>query len=78
MPFIVRSPYARPGFTDSTVTSSTGSILAFIESDFGLAPLNANDAGGVQPVWHVQLRCRATAGASPHDLAPPPCAGLPD
>ena len=45
VPFIVVSPYARPGFTDSTVTSSTGSILAFIESDFGLAPLNANDAG---------------------------------
>jgi len=44
VPFIVVSPYAKPAHTDSTTTSSTGSILAFIESTFGLAPLTANDA----------------------------------
>jgi phospholipase C len=45
VPFIVAGPFVKPGFTDSTVTSSTGSILAFIESTFGLPALGPNDAG---------------------------------
>jgi hypothetical protein len=44
VPFVVVSPYAKPSNTDSTVTSSTGSILAFIEWDFGLPALGLNDA----------------------------------
>jgi phospholipase C len=44
VPFLVISPYAKPGYTDSTVTSNTGSILAFIESTFGLPALNVDDA----------------------------------
>jgi len=43
-PFVIVSPYAKSGYTDSTPTTSTGSILAFIEADFGLPALNANDA----------------------------------
>jgi phospholipase C len=43
MPFVIVSPYANPASTDSTVTSSTGSILAFIEWDFGLPALGVND-----------------------------------
>ena len=42
--FIVVSPYAKPAHTDSTTASSTGSILAFIEADFGLPALGRNDA----------------------------------
>jgi phospholipase C len=45
VPFVVVSPWAVPGFTDSTPTTSTGSILAFIESTFGLPALNVNDGG---------------------------------
>jgi len=45
VPFVVVSPYAKPGYTDSTVTSNTGSVLAFIEADFRLPALGANDAG---------------------------------
>jgi phospholipase C len=47
VPFVVAGAYVRPGFTDSAVTSSTsstGSILAFIEWVFGLPALGANDA----------------------------------
>jgi hypothetical protein len=43
MPFVIVSPYAKPASTDSTVTSSTGSILAFIEWNFGLPALGVND-----------------------------------
>jgi phospholipase C len=43
-PFLIVSPYAKPSYTDTTVTSSTGSILAFIEADFGLPALGVNDA----------------------------------
>jgi phospholipase C len=45
VPFILAGPLVNPGYTDSTVTSSTGSILAFIEWVFGLPPLGPNDAG---------------------------------
>jgi hypothetical protein len=42
-PFVIFSPFARREFTDPTVTSNTGSILAFIEADFGLPALGVND-----------------------------------
>lgn len=43
LPLIIVSPYARPGFTDNTETSSAG-ILTYAEDTFGLTPLTANDA----------------------------------
>ena len=43
VPFVIVSPYTRPKSTDSAVTSATGSILAFIEWDFGLPALGVND-----------------------------------
>jgi phospholipase C len=43
VPFVVVSPYARPDYTDSTATSSTGSILAFIEHNFRLPALGPDD-----------------------------------
>jgi phospholipase C len=42
-PLIIVSPFARPGFTDTTATTFAG-ILAFTEQNFGLAPLSTNDA----------------------------------
>ncbi len=39
LPLILISPWAKPGFTDSTPTAVT-SILTFIEHIFGLSPLN--------------------------------------
>jgi phospholipase C len=42
-PLIIVSPYARPGYTDTTPTTFAG-ILAYTEHTFGLAPLAANDA----------------------------------
>jgi phospholipase C len=43
VPLIIVSPYARPGYTDTTATTFAG-ILAYTEHTFGLAPLGANDA----------------------------------
>ena len=40
---IIVSPYAKPGYTDTTGTSFSG-ILAFTEHLFGLPALGANDA----------------------------------
>ena len=42
-PMVIVSPWARPGYTDSTV-ASTASLLAFTEHTFGLAPLGTADA----------------------------------
>ncbi len=42
-PFLIVSPYARPGFTDSNV-ASFASMLTFAEKTFGLAPLSNVDA----------------------------------
>jgi phospholipase C len=36
VPMVIVSPYARPGSTDSTPTSSTDGTMAFIEHTFGL------------------------------------------
>ena len=43
VPLIIISPYARPGFTDTSTTTFAG-ILGYTERTFGLASLDANDA----------------------------------
>jgi phospholipase C len=43
LPLIAVSPFAVPASTDST-TATFASILAFVEQNFGLAPLEQNDA----------------------------------
>jgi phospholipase C len=43
VPLIIVSPYAKPGYTDTTHTTFAG-ILAYTEQTFGLAPLGVNDA----------------------------------
>jgi phospholipase C len=43
VPLIIVSPYAKPGYTDTTATSFAG-ILAYTEQTFGLTPLGVNDA----------------------------------
>jgi phospholipase C len=42
VPLVIISPYARPGYTDTTHTTFAG-ILAYVEHDFGLSPLGPND-----------------------------------
>jgi Tol biopolymer transport system component len=42
-PMVIVSPYARPGYTDST-TASYASLLSFIEHRWGLAPMGPDDA----------------------------------
>jgi phospholipase C len=42
-PLVIVSPYAKPGYTDTTATTFAG-ILAYAEHTFGLAPLGMNDA----------------------------------
>jgi phospholipase C len=43
VPMVIVSPYARPGFVDST-TASFPSMLAYVEHVFGIAPLGPEDA----------------------------------
>ena len=43
-PMVIVSPYAKAGYTDST-PASFASILAYVEHNFGLPALTANDAG---------------------------------
>jgi phospholipase C len=43
-PLIIVSPFAKPGYTDTTATTFAG-ILAFVAKNFGLSPLGVNDAG---------------------------------
>jgi phospholipase C len=42
-PMVIVSPYVRPGFTDSTVTSFSG-MIAYAEHVLGLRPLTESDA----------------------------------
>jgi phospholipase C len=49
IPAIILSPFARPGTVDHTVYDTT-SILAMIESRFGLAPLASRDAHANNPL----------------------------
>ena len=41
-PLVIVSPFAKPGFTDTTAASFAG-ILSFTELNFGLSPLGPND-----------------------------------
>ena len=43
VPLVIVSPYARPGYTDTTPTTFAG-ILAYTEQNFKLTPLALNDA----------------------------------
>jgi phospholipase C len=43
VPMIIVSPFAKPGFTDTT-PATFASILAYTEHTFGLSPLGPNDA----------------------------------
>jgi len=43
VPLIIVSPYAKPGYTDTTATTFAG-ILVYTEDTFGLSPLGLNDA----------------------------------
>ena len=43
VPLIIVSPYAKPGYTDTTASTFAG-ILAYTEHTFGLPPLGVNDA----------------------------------
>jgi phospholipase C len=42
VPLVIVSPYAKPGYTDTTRTTFAG-ILAYAEQNFGLTPLGPND-----------------------------------
>jgi phospholipase C len=42
LPLVIISPYAKPGFTDTTAATFAG-ILAYAEHTFGLSPLGVND-----------------------------------
>jgi phospholipase C len=44
VPMVIVSPYAKPGYTDST-NATYMSMLAYAEHTLGLASLNQNDAG---------------------------------
>jgi phospholipase C len=46
VPMIIVSPYAKRAYTDSTVATSTASVLAFIEHNWSLAPLTNADGTG--------------------------------
>jgi phospholipase C len=43
LPFVIVSPWAKAGYTDSSV-GSFDSILAYVEHTFGVSPLTAGDA----------------------------------
>ena len=44
IPSVAKNPFAKKGFVDRTIYD-TASILATIETRFGLAPLSARDKG---------------------------------
>jgi phospholipase C len=46
-PLLIVSPYAKPGYTDTTA-ATFASILAYTEQTFGLRPLTVNDATAYQ------------------------------
>jgi phospholipase C len=43
VPMVIVSPYAKPAFTDSNV-ATFASMQAFVERNFGLAPMSTRDA----------------------------------
>jgi phospholipase C len=50
-PLVIVSPYAKPGYTDTTATTFAG-ILAYAEKNLGLKPLGVNDAAAY-PFTHA-------------------------
>jgi phospholipase C len=75
LPLIVVSPYAQPSHTDIHPTTFAG-ILAYVEHNFGLAPLDANDASaydfhkafnyGQTPLKPIPLRRRRLPASARH------------
>jgi phospholipase C len=51
VPMVIASPFAVAGYVDNTPTNFAG-ILAYVEHNFGLPPLNANDAAAY-PFTHA-------------------------
>lgn len=51
VPMIIVSPFAKPGYTDTTPATFAG-VLAYTEHNFGLAPLGVNDASAY-PFTHA-------------------------
>jgi phospholipase C len=43
VPMIIVSPYAKPGYTDST-DAQFASVLSYVEHNFGVPPLTSEDA----------------------------------
>ena len=72
---IIASPYARAGYTDRR-SATFARILAYIEHNFGLSPLSANDLGAYDfsnafnysqtPLKPVRLRQRALPASARH------------
>jgi phospholipase C len=72
VPAVIVSPYARPGFVDSTVYDHT-SALRLIEEKWNLPPLTRRDAAATPPLAALDLD-GAPAFLTPPDL-PAPSAG---
>jgi phospholipase C len=71
VPMVIVSPYAKPGFTDSS-TASFASLLAFTEHTFGLPPLAAADASAYDysASFDFTQRPSAAIALSQHKLPP--------
>jgi phospholipase C len=54
VPAVIVSPYARPGFVDSTVYDHT-SVLRLIEEKWNLPPLTRRDAAASAPLAALDL-----------------------
>jgi phospholipase C len=70
LPLIVLSPYAKPSYTDDT-PASFYSILAFVEQNFGLSPLEANDASAYHLSAMFNLTAAPNLGNRPHMVTRP-------
>lgn len=80
LPEIIVSPYARAGYTDSTV-ATFASALAYTEHTFGLAPLNATDGSAYDysnafnyaqaPLPPVAVATHSISAAEQAQLSPP-------
>jgi phospholipase C len=64
VPAVIVSPYARPGFVDSTVYDHT-SVLRLIEDKWNLPPLTRRDAAATAPLAALDLE------GEPAFLTPP-------
>jgi phospholipase C len=75
-PMVIVSPYARPGFTDTTRADVVGSILAFVEHNFAIPGLtyrdrNAYDFSNAFNYAQVPLRAHALPKLLPTKPVPP-------